>query len=250
MPAAELASTYLEQRERDWDTFASSSADLPDYWASWENYSSGWLIPIQFLQPLGMDYADQLKPLRQLIEQLGELDEVVVPPLEWAHITYIHIGFLGPNDVMWSQVESFYVNAAPRIRRVEPFTMQIQGLSVSHDGRIYIGMDDGGAYRELRRQIGLGVPFIAQKLKNDPLITAEGDTYIPTMDIGFTTGSGSRTRLLEVLKKHRLIELGEVSPPNMKLARLPIQPYDHYLNIDVVAEVPLLGANHRKGYHN
>ena len=36
----------------------------------------------------------------------------------------------------------------------------------------------------------------------------------------------------------------------MKLARVPIQPHDHYLDLDVIAEIPLLGAQHRKGYHN
>ncbi len=250
MTVADLASTYLERREQDWNAFAASSADLPDYWAWWEDYSAGWRIPIQFLQPLGSEFAEQFKPLGKLMEQLGELDEVVVPPLAWVHMSYIHIGFLRPTDVMWSQVESFYVNAAPRIRRVEPFTMQVGGLSISEDGRIYVGMDDGGTYRELRRQIALGVPFITQKMKDDPLITAEGDTFVPTMDIGFTTGTGSRQRLIELLEEHRSIDLGEVSPPAMKLARLPIQPYDHYLDLDVVAEVPLLGADHRKGYHN
>jgi hypothetical protein len=250
MTAIDLAPTYLEQRERDWAAFADSSADLPDYWKWWEDYSAGWRIPIQFLQPLGAEFTTQLAPLGELMEQLGELDEVVVPSLEWVHMTYLHIGFLRPTDVMWSQVESFYVNAAPRIRRVEPFTMQLGGLSISEDGRIYIGMDDGGTYRELRRQIGLGVPFITQKMKDDPLITPEGDAFVPTMDIGFTTGSGSRQRLVEFLEAHRSIDLGDVSPPMMKLARLPIQPYDHYLDIDVVAEIPLLGADYRKGYRN
>jgi len=250
MTVADLASTYAEQRDRDWDAFVSSSADLPDYWGWWEDYSAGWRIPIQFLQPLGTEVPEQLAPLGELMERLGEMDEVEVPPLEWVHMTYIHVGFLRPTDVLWSQVESFYVNAAPRIRRVEPFTMQLHGLSVSEDGRIYIGMDDGGTYRELRRQIGLGVPFITQKMKDDPLITPEGDAFIPTMDIGFTTGSGSRQRLVQLLEEYRSIDLGEVSPPMMKLARLPIQPYNHYLDIDVVAEVPLLGASHRKGYHN
>jgi len=172
MTVSDLASTYLEQRERDWDAFATSSSDLPDYWGWWEDYSAGWRIPIQFLQPLGSEFTAQFAPLAELMEQLGELDEVVVPPVEWVHMSYIHVGFLRPTDVMWSQVESFYVNAAPRIRRVEPFTMQVGGLSVSEDGRIYIGMDDGGTYRELRRQIGLGVPFITQKMKDDPLVTA------------------------------------------------------------------------------
>jgi hypothetical protein len=250
MTTSELAPLYLEDRERDWDAFVSSSAPLPDYWGWWEEYSAGWKVPIHFLQPIGLEFPDQVAPLGEWLEALGELDEVEVPPLEWLHLSYIEVGFLRPTDVLWSQVESFYVNAAPRIRRVEPFTMQIGGLSVDEAGRIYLGVDDGGAYRELRRQIRLGVPLVAQKLKDDPLITPEGDRFVPRLPIGFTTGRGSRERLAEFLGEHRSFELGDFSPPKMKLARLPIQPHDHYTPIDVVAEIPLMGADHRKGYHD
>ena len=62
--------------------------------------------------------------------------------------------------------------------------------------------------------------------------------------------AGNRARLVEFLEAHRDVDLGEFRPPHMKLARLPIQPHDHYGAIDVVAEIPLLGAAHRKGYHN
>ncbi len=250
MSDPELSRSYAEQRERDWTEFTQSDRPLPDYWAWWEDYSAGWRIPIQFLQPLGLEYPDELRAVGELMGILGELEEVDVPPLAWLHASYIHIGFLRPTDVLWSQVESFYVNAAPRIRRIEPFTLRPGGLSISPDGRIYLGIDDGGSYRELRRQIGLGVPFITRKMREDPLITAEGDRFIPTMTIGYTTGQGSRERLAALLEEHRDIELGELSPPRIKLARLPIQPHDHYLEIDVVAEIPLLGAEHRKGYHN
>jgi len=246
----DLASTYLEARERDWNAFSTSSATLPDYWDWWKAYSASWKVPIQFLQPLGAEFTKELAPLAELLETLGKLDEVVVAPVEWAHLTYLHVGFLRPTDVLWSQVEAFYVNAAPRIRRVEPFPVRLGGLSVSEDGQIYVGVDDGGNYRELRRQIRLGVPFISQKMKDDPLVTADGDNFIPQLPIAFTTGTGDRARLIEALEPHREIDLGEFTPPKMKLARLPIQPHDHYGAIDVVAEIQLLGADHRKGYHN
>lgn len=250
MTTVDIATSYLETRERDWSAFSTSSAPLPDYWGWWEEHSSGWKVPIQFLQPLGAEFTDELGPLAALLEEMAELDEVEVAPVEWAHLTYVDVGFLRPTDVLWSQVESFYVNSAPRIRRVEPFSVQIAGLSVTEDGQIYLGVDDGGSYRELRRQIRLGVPFVSQKMKDDPLITADGDEFVPRLPIAFTTGSGDRARLVEFLDAHRDIDLGEFKPPRMKLARLPIQPHDHYGAIDVVAEIELLGADHRKGYHN
>jgi hypothetical protein len=250
MTTVDLAATYREAREADWAAFTGSSDPLPDYWGWWEEHSAGWKVPIQFLQPLGQEFPDELGRLGGLLEILGELDELEVPPLEWVHLTYVDVGFLRPTDVLWSQVESFYVNAAPRIRRVEPFTLRLAGLSASEDGRIYIGVEDGGNYRELRRQIGLGVPFVSQKFKDDPLITPEGDAFVPRLPIAFTTGRGDRSRVVEALEAHRNIDLGEFAPPFMKLARLPIQPHDHYGAIDVVAEIPLLGDAHRKGYHN
>ncbi|MDA0350835.1 MAG: hypothetical protein O3A10_01320 [Chloroflexi bacterium] len=250
MTTTDVATSYLETREREWAAFAASTAPLPDYWAWWEEHSAGWKVPIQFLQPLGDEFKDELGALATLLETLAELDELDAPPLEWLHLTYVDVGFLRPTDVMWSQVESFYVNAAPRIRRIEPFKLHIGGLSITEDGQVYLGVEDGGNYRELRRQIALGVPFVTQKMKDDPLVTADGDAFVPRLPIAYTTGRGNRARLMEVLAAHRDIDLGEFSPPRMKLARLPIQPHDHYGAIDVVAEIPLLGADHRKGYHN
>lgn len=250
MTTADLATSYAETRERDWSAFAGSTAPLPDYWGWWEEHSAGWKVPIQFLQPIGSEFTDELGALTELLEAMGELDELEVPPVEWVHMTYVDVGFLRPTDVMWSQVESFYVNAAPRIRRVEPFSLHIAGLSVTEDGQVYLGIDDDGNYRELRRQIGLGVPFVSQKFKDDPLITADGDAFVPKLPIAFTTGRGDRARLTEFLEAHREFDLGTFEPPHMKLARLPIQPHDHYGAIDVVAEIKLLGADHRKGYHN
>ena len=250
MTTVDVATSYLEAREQDWSAFTGASEPLPDYWAWWEEHSAGWKVPIQFLQPIGQEFAEDLGALAELLEAMGELEELEVPPLEWVHMTYVDVGFLRPTDVLWSQVESFYVNAAPRIRRVEPFSLRIRGLSASADGQIYLGIDDGGSYRELRRQIRLGVPFVSQKMKDDPLITADGDAFVPRMPVAFTTGRGERARLAEFLDGRRDLDLGEFKPPNMKLARLPIQPHDHYGAIDVVAEIPLLGADHRKGYHN
>lgn len=250
MTTNDLSEAYRATRERDWTAFADASDPPPDYWNWWEGHSSGWKVPIQFLQPIGQEFGSELDALNDLIQSLDASEQISTPPIEWIHITYIDVGFLRPTDVLWSQVESFYVNAAPRIRRVEPFSIHLAGLSISEDGQIYLGINDNGNYRSLRRQIRLGVPFIAQKAKQDSDVVSDEDIFVPRLPIGFTTGRGNRKQLLDMLSEYRDIDLGEFTPPHMKLARLPIQPHDHYSPIDVVAEIPLLGANHRKGYHN
>jgi hypothetical protein len=250
MTTTDIAATYAEQRERDWDAFRHEDGPLPDYWARWEERSFGWKVPIDFLQPFGLDAPAAFAPLEPLFEQLREMPEVEVPPLEWLHCMYVRIGFLRAVDVLWSQVESFYANASPRIHRVAPFSARLGGLSVADGERIYLGIDDGGSYREVRRQLKLGVPKIYEKMREDPAVTAEGDRFVPTLDVGYFTGRGDRRRVAEVLEPWRQVELGEVPLTHMKLARVPIQPHNHYVELDVIAEIPLLGEDYRKGYHN
>ena len=246
----DIAATYREQRERDWADFTSRSGPTQDYWGLWEERSFGWKVPIDFVQPLGIESATFFEPLQPLLDALGELEEVEVPPVEWLHATYIQIGFMRPFDILWSQVETFYVNAAPRIHRLEPFPLHIGGISVADDERIYLGIDDGGNYREARRVIGLGVPKVYEIMREDPLLTDDGDAYIPMIDIGYLTGRGDRDRVIEAIQPHREIDLGTITPDKLKMARMPIQPHAHYAGIDVVAEIPMYGKDARKGYHN
>jgi hypothetical protein len=246
----DVATTYEEQRERDWADFTSRSGPTQDYWARWEERSFGWKVPIVFLQPLGLESPSFFEPLQPLLDELGELEEVEVPPVEWLHTRYIEIGFMRPVDILWSQVETFYVNAAPRIHKLEEFPLRIGGISVADDERIYLGVDEGGQYREVRRVVGLGVPKVYERMREDPLITPEGDAFVPTIEIGFLMGRGDRSRVIEALEPYRDIDLGTITPEKLKMARMPIQPHDHYAGIDVVAEIPMYGADARKGYHN
>jgi len=185
-----------------------------------------------------------------MFEQLRAMPEVEVAPIPWLHISWVRVGFLMSTDIMWSQVETFYVNAAPRLRRVEPFTLKLGGISVVDGERIYLGADDGGTYREARKHAKLGVPKVGEVLKNDPLITPEGDRYMPRVEFGFFTGRGSRERVIEALEPYRDLVVGEIPLTHLKMARLPIQPHSHFEDLDVVAEIPMLGAAHRGGYHN
>jgi len=245
-----LVQAYAEERERDWNDFATGSSPLPDYWSLWEERSFGWRVPIEFLQPLGLEAPTAFEALEPLLEQLREMPEVDVIPTEWLHTTWVRLGFMMSTDIMWSQVESFYVNAAPRLRRIEPFTATLRGISVADSERIYVGVEDGGAYREARRLAKLGVPKVWEVLKEDPLVTDAGDSFVPRMDIAYFTGKGDRARVIEALEPYRDLLVGEVPLTHLKLARVPILPYNHYETIDVVAEIPMLGAAHRGGYHN
>mgnify|MGYP001205261284 CR=1 FL=1 len=242
-------SAYAEQRDTDWTAFAASDAPLLDYWLAWEERSHGWRVPIQFLQPIGVDYPKFTEPLQPLLDVLGKLDEVVVIPTDWMHLTTVHVGFLMAAGIMWSQVETFYVNASPRVRRIAPFDLALGGISVTEDG-VYLGADGGGSVREIRRQLRLGVPKVNEVMKDDPLVTEDGDSYAPTIEIAHFTGEGQRRRVLEALEPFRTIEAGSVAISQVKMARLPIQPHDHYGPLDVIAEMTLLGDDYRKGYHN
>lgn len=253
MPAADtsaITEQYREQRERDWNAFANARGPLPDYWGLWDGRSFGWRVPVEFLQPLGQEAPTVFDTLEPLLERLRDMPEVELAPVPWLHITWVRVGFLMSTDIMWSQVETFYVNAAPRLRRVEPFTLKVEGVSVADGERIYLGADDGGAFREARRHAKLGVPKVFEVLKNDPLVTPQGDTYVPRIDLGYFTGRGSRERVIEALEPFRDLVVGEIPLTHLKLARVPIQPHSHYEDIDVVAEIPMLGASHRGGYHN
>ncbi len=245
-----LSQAYAEQRERHWNDFVNASGPLPDYWTLWEERSHGWRVPIEFLQPIGLESPSVFEGLEPLLERLREMPEVDVIPTEWLHTTWVRVGFLMSTDVMWSQVESFYVNAAPRLRRIAPFDVTLRGVSVADGERIYLGVEDAGNYREARRLAKLGVPKVFEVLRDDPLITEEGDTFVPTLDIGYFTGKGDRQRVIEALEPFRDLEVGTTPLTHTKLARLPILPYNHYETIDVVAEIPMLGEAHRGGYHN
>lgn len=245
-----VAAEYAEARERDWGDFLGGRGPLPDYWRRWEERSFNWKVPIEYLQPVGLEAPAAFEALQPLFDRLASMEEVELVPVPWMHVTWCRIGFMRPADIIWSQVETFYVNSAPRLRRIPPTTLHLGGVSVAQDERVYLGVDDGAMYREARRQARLGVPKVYEVMKDDPLVTPDGDRFIPQMDIAYFTGKGSRERVAEALGPFRDVVVGDVALTHLKMARVPIQPHSHYEEIDVVAEMPMLGADHRKGYHN
>ena len=226
------------------------STPIEGYWARWEQRSSGWKAAVEFLHPFGRDHAEAFAPLAPLFAALRALPGVEVVPVEFLHATWLHIGFLSADDVMWSQVDTFYVGAAPRLRRVEPRAVRLGGITLTDDGRVTLGVEDGGLFREARRQAALGVPRAEQALDADPAMSPAGDTYSLTIDLAYLDGSASAESVSRAIEPYRDTRLSEVTPTHLMLARRSALPERHFDSLDIVAEVPMLGAQHRGGYHN
>jgi hypothetical protein len=220
------------------------------YWDRWEQRSSGWKAAIEFLHPFGRDHAEAFAPLGPLFDALRVLPGVEVPPVEWLHATWLHLGFLRADDIMWSQVETFYVSAAPRLRRVEPRFVHLGGLALTADGRVTLGIEDGGLFREARRQAALGAMKARAALDVDPAMTPDGDTFAASIDLAYVGPTASTGAVIQAIEPYRDLVLPEVAPTHLMLARLAALPEQHYASLDVVAEIPMLGAQHRGGYHN
>ncbi len=242
---APVSESYAEQRARDWAAFSASSAPLPSYRDHWEEYSHGWKVPIEFLQPIGLDRPDILEPIQPLVETLSKMEEVELFPTGFLRMTTVHVGFLMATDIMWSQVESLWANAAPRIHRFEPFDLRFGGISAFEDS-LYVGIDDAGILKQVRNQVRLAIPVIYQKAKEDP----HWDEYIPFMRFAGFTGKGSRERVVEAVAPYLEAQLGDTRIDQVKMGRVPADPQTGWGDIDVIAEIPLYGKDARKGYHN
>jgi hypothetical protein len=247
--SSDAAKEYAQRREADWAAFSAGSGPPADHWALWEEESFGWRPEISFFQPVGIDYPEldeRVEPLRAALEGVAGVD---VPPPEFLHLKFLQLGFLRSVDIYWSQVETFYVNAAPRVHRVEPFSLEVRGVSAREDA-IYLGVDDGHNLREVRRQIGIGVPKAAQVFKEKGIKTGEGDAFVPDIPIAYFTGEGDRAAIIEALTPHLAADFGSYPVTHIKMGRIAPDPEVHYSNLDVVAEIVLWGKDHRKGYHN
>jgi hypothetical protein len=245
----DAAAEYAARRADDWAAFTSKSGPGADRWAAWAEMSHQWKNAVEFLQPVGLDYPSYRDPLQPLLDKLGGMEELDLPPLDATHLTVLRLGFLMSTDILWSQTESFYVNAAPRIHRVSPFSIRIGAISAREDA-LYLGVDDGHAFREVRRQIRLGVMKAAEMLKHDPDWSPEGDSFMPVVPFAYFTGLGDRARVIEAVEPYLDIQLGEYPVTHIKMGRVASDPEIHYPGMDVIAEIGLLGQEYRKGYHN
>jgi hypothetical protein len=229
---------------------APTSTSPGGYWERWEQRSFGWKAAIEFLHPFGRDHAEAFAPLAPLFEALRALPGVEVPPVEWLHVSWLHLGFLRADDIMWSQVETFYVSTAPRLRRIEQRPVRLGSIALTDDGRVTLGVEDGGLFREARRQAALGAMKARAALDADPAVTPDGDTFTATIDLAYLDGTASAAAVAQAVEAYRALTVAEIAPTHLMLARLAALPEQHYTSLDVVAEIPMLGAQHRGGYHN
>lgn len=238
------AAGYAADRANNWAAFASSSAPLPSYRENWDKRSYGWKVPIEFCQPIGLDYPTFLEPVQPLIDALAKLEEVELFPLGHLYMTTVHVGFLKADDIMWSQVESIYVNAAPRLHRLDPFPLKIGGISALEDC-LYFGVDDSNIVKEIRRLVRLAVPVVYQKARED----SHWPDFIPSIRFAGFTGKGSRQRVIEAVTPYLDTPLAEATVDKVKMARIPADPQTGWGDLDVIAEIALYGKNARQGYH-
>lgn len=242
-------SHYAEKRARDWEAFTTGSGPPASHWELWAEESFDWRPAISFFQPVGNDYPDLAERIQPLFDALEGLDEVELPPASFLHLTMLQIGFLRAADIYWSQVETFYVNAAPRLHRIEPFSIRVGGVSASADA-LYLGVDDGLVLREARRLIALGVPKVYQVLREAGIPTGDADPFVPEIPFAYFTGEGDRARVIEAIAPFLDVELGEYPVTHLKMGRIAPDPDIHFPDPDVVAEIILFGKDYRKGYHN
>jgi hypothetical protein len=235
---------YAPDRANNWAAFASTTAPLPSYRENWDKRSHGWKVPIEFCQPIGLDYPGFMAPIQPLIDELAKMEEIELFPEGHLYMTTVHVGFLKADDIMWSQVESIYVNAAPRLHRLDPFPLKIGGISATEDA-LYFGVDDGDIVKEIRRMVRLAVPVVYQKARDD---TRWGE-FIPSIRFAGFTGKGSRQRVVQAVSPYLDAHLADVTVDKVKMARIPADPQTGWGDLDVIAEIGLYGKAARQGYH-
>ena len=217
------------------------------YWQRWEQASYRWKPAIELMHAFGRDYPELFAPLEPLFAELRALRGVEVPPVEWLHATWLRLGFLGPDDIMWLHVETYYPAVAPRLRLVATHAMRLGGIELTDDGRVTLRVDDGGVFRDARRQAAIGLTKAHEALNRDPAMTPAGDTFVPTIDIAYLDATASEGAVAQAIDPYRARDLGEVTPRTLMLARLTIVEQAHYALMDVVAEIPMAGAPPPRG---
>ena len=237
----DAAAEYRERRDRDWQAFVDGAGPPADYWAAWAERSLTWRPALLLLQPVGRDHPMLLESLQPLLDALGELEEVDLPPVEFVHLPTLVVGFLASTDISYTQMETICLYASSSIVRAEPFSISVGGVSVREDA-LYLGVDDGFRLREVRRLAAAGAPRIAEALRAEETASPDGaDGFVPTIPFGYFTGSGDRRRVIEALEPYRDAELGEFAVRYIGMGRVLSDEQIHYADLDVMTEVPLRG---------
>tara|TARA_Y100000741_G_scaffold356641_1_gene333531 strand:- start:163 stop:972 length:810 start_codon:yes stop_codon:yes gene_type:complete len=219
-----------------------------DFWVNYEQNTHSWKQWISFMIPLGLKNQELAKNLNSELSGLKDISGINFFPDSYLYLPISFIGYLKPDDIMWSQVESFYVNASPRIHRIEPFDITALEIGLSKD-TIYIAFDDNYNFKKIRKQLMLGVPHINKLFKNsDSQVNQEIDYFLPKIDIAYL----SNININKVSKKLDTVNLkkDKFTVDYVYLVRMSSDPQLKTSDPDIIAEIPLMGKEYRSGYHN
>ena len=219
-----------------------------DFWVNYEHNTHSWKQWISFMIPLGLKNQEFAKSLNSELSNIKDISGINLFPDSYLYLPISFIGYLKPDDIMWSQVESFYVNASPRIHRIEPFDITALEIGMSKD-TIYIAFDDNYNFKKIRKQLMLGVPHINKLFKNnDSQVSQEVDYFLPKIDIAYL----SNINVSEVSKKLDDVNLkkNKLTIDYVYLVRMSSDPQLKTSDPDIIAEIPLMGKEYRSGYHN
>ena len=238
---------YSQRVEKQMNLLNDKS-ESSSYWKNYETRTHNWKQWICFMIPIGIKNETYSNQLLDSSSQIISIDNYEAFPTKYLYLPISFVGFLKPDGIMWSQVESFYVNASPRLHRIEPFN--IQPIKIAYDEEnISIIFDDNYAFKEIRRQLQLGVPHINAIYKNKDSYVRNGtDHFMPKIDIGYFTQASYK----KVADKLSNIEISksELNIDTVYLVRMSADPQIKLSQPDIIAEIPLMGSKYRTGYHN
>tara|TARA_Y100001970_G_scaffold291483_1_gene428787 strand:+ start:6272 stop:7084 length:813 start_codon:yes stop_codon:yes gene_type:complete len=223
--------------------------ETEDFWKNYEQKTHSWKQWISFMIPFGLKNEEFVENLNEAISNLGNINGVTLFPNSYLYLPISFIGFLKPDDVMWSQVESFYVNASPRLHRIDPFEISAIKIGMSSDA-LYIAFDDGYNFKKIRKQLMLGVPHINKIFKNqDSQVNEESDHFLPKIDIAYLN-KAKKSDINNQLNKVNLNNMSKLTVDYVYLVRMASDPQLKINDPDIIAEIPLMGKEYRTGYHN
>tara|TARA_B100001996_G_scaffold382440_1_gene374256 strand:- start:959 stop:1771 length:813 start_codon:yes stop_codon:yes gene_type:complete len=220
-----------------------------NFWENYEQKTFSWKQWIAFMIPVGLKNKEFVESLSAEITNISNIDGATLFPDSYLYLPISFIGYLKPDDIMWSQVESFYVNASPRMHRIDPFEINAIEIAMDKD-TIYVAFDDDYHFKEIRKQLMLGVPHINKLFKNnDSQVEQESDHFLPKIDIAFLN-QANQADIKVQLKKVNLKKTISLTVDYVSLVRMASDPQLKMSDPDIIAEIPLMGKEYRTGYHN
>jgi hypothetical protein len=219
-----------------------------NYMNNYEKRTYNWKQWVGFMIPIGLKNESLLQNIHDSIKNIYDIKGIEHFPLSYCYLPIAFIGYLKPDDVMWSQVESFYANASPRIHRISPF--EIESLTVSYNNEtVYLSINDNYNFREIRKQLKIGVPHIRKIFtENDNQVISDIDYFMPKVDLGYFSNT-ELSNIKKTLANTKIITQ-KITIDKVYLVRMASDPQINFPDPDIIAEIPLIGPDYRTGYRN